>query len=247
MIRTFAVLLLFTVGVVLLGPFLVLWTLIAGSPDVMNATAQKFIRLGARIAAVPIRVEGLENIPADVCVFAANHTSNIDPLVLLISIPVRVGIFVKRELFRIPILAIAMRLSDYVAVDRASREAAAGVGAAVQKLKNGHSLLVFVEGTRSTDGCLQSFKKGAFAMAIQAKVPIVPVAVAGTQRILRKGAWRVHPGQVIIRFAPAVDASQYTMARRRELIARVRSQIAADLPAEQQSMADAPSTRAAEE
>lgn len=245
MIRTFFVLLLFTLGVVLLGPFLVLWTVLAGSPDLMNATAEKFIRLGARMAAVRIRVEGLENIPACVCVFAANHVSNVDPLALFITIPRRVGILVKRELFRIPILAMAMRVSGYVRVDRASREAAGGIGAAVEKLKSGLSLLVFVEGTRSRDGRLQSFKKGAFAIAIEAKVPIVPVSIAGTQRILRKGGWRVHPGQVTIHFAPAVDASEYTMNRRSELIARVRSQIAADLPADQRPLTGSPFTPAA--
>lgn len=247
MIRTFLVLLLFTLGVVLLGPLLVLWTLLAGSPDLMNATAQKFIRLGARVAAVRIRVEGLENIPAHVCVFAANHVSNVDPLALFIAIPGRVGILVKRELFRVPILAAAMRVSGYVRVDRASREAAGGVGAAAQRLKKGLSLLVFVEGTRSRDGRLQSFKKGAFAIAIQAKVPIVPVSIAGTQRILRKGAWRVHPGQVTIHFAQAVDASEYTRDRRSELIAKVRSQIVADLPADQRPSAGSPSTPAVKE
>jgi 1-acyl-sn-glycerol-3-phosphate acyltransferase len=246
MIRTFAVLLLFTPGVVLLGPLLVLWTVIVGSPDLMYWTAQKFIRLGARVAAVGLKVEGLENIPARVCVFAANHASNIDPLALIISTPTRVGILVKRELFRIPILAAAMRVSGYVRVDRASKQAAAGIGAAVQTLKRGLSLLVFVEGTRSVDGRLQSFKKGAFAMAIQAKVPIVPVSIAGTQHILRKGAWSVHPGEVTIRFAPAVDASGYTIDRRPELIARVRAQIAADLPADQRPLAGSPSAPAAE-
>lgn len=247
MIRTFLVLLLFTLGVVLLGPFLVLWTLVTGSPDLMYATAQKFIRLGARIAEVRLRVEGLENIPARVCVFAANHASNVDPLALFVAIPGRVGILVKRELFRIPILTTAMRVSGYVRVDRASREAAGGIGAAVQRLKKGLSMLVFVEGTRSKDGRLQPFKKGAFAMAIQAKVPIVPVSIAGTQRILRKGAWRVHPGQVTIHFAPAVDASEYTKDRRAELLARVRSQIAADLPVDQRPLTGFPSTPAAKE
>lgn len=247
MIRTFLVLLLFTLAVVLLGPFLVLWTVLAGSPDLMNATALKFVRLGARIAAVRIRVEGLENIPARVCVFAANHASNVDPLALFVAIPCRVGILVKRELFRIPILATAMRVSGYVRVDRASREAAGGVGTAVQRLKEGLSLLVFVEGTRSMDGRLQSFKKGAFAMAIQAKVPIVPVSIAGTQRILRKGTWCVRPGQVTIHFGQAVDASEYTKDRRAELLARVRSEIAADLPVDQRPLTGFPSTPGAKE
>jgi len=140
-----------------------------------------------------------------------------------------------------------MRVSGYVRVDRASREAAGGVAAAVERLKKGLSLLVFVEGTRSGDGRLQSFKKGAFATAIQAKAPIVPVSIAGTQRILRKGAWRVHPGQVTIHFAPAVDASEYTMDRRSELIARVRSQIAANLPIDQRPLTGSRSTPTAQE
>ena len=97
-------------------------------------------------------------------------------------------------------------------------------------------MAVYPEGTRSPDGRLRPFKKGAFVMAIQAGVPVVPVSIAGAQTLLRKGDWRLHPGEVTVRFGPAVDASNYAMERRSELLARVESLVAAGLPEDQQPL-----------
>lgn len=238
MIRTFAVVLFIALGIVLAFPWLIVWSLLVGNPDLLYGTAMKAIRLACRMAGLRIRVEGLENIPARACIFAANHASNLDPPALVAVIPRRVSYLAKKELFRIPILATAMRVAQFVSVDRASREAAtASVDMAAGRLKEGLSFAVFPEGTRSPDGRMRPFKKGTFVMAIQAGAPVVPVSIVGAQNLMQKGKWTLRPGKVTIRFGPAVDASEYTLERRGELLARVESLVAAGLPPEQQPTA----------
>ncbi|MGA9144966.1 MAG: lysophospholipid acyltransferase family protein [Candidatus Acidiferrales bacterium] len=244
MIRTIAVVLFLGLALLFVMPFYILWSLLTGSADAMYEMAMKTVRTSLRIAKIGVRVEGLENIPRGVCIFAANHISNVDPLAFVPVIPRRISLLVKKELFRIPILSKAMRMAKFVPVDRADKEAAAAsVDVSVGVLKDGLSFAVYPEGTRSPDGRLRPFKKGTFVMAIQAGVPIVPVSISGAQHLMRKGEWTMRPGEVVVRFGPAVDASQYTMDRRAELLARVEELVAAGLPEDQQP---APSSRASE-
>ncbi len=237
MIRTVAVALFCALSILLLLPWLILWTALAGNPEFLYSTAMKFVRIGVRAAGIQFRAEGLENIPARACVFACNHASNADPPVLVLAIPRRVSILVKRELFHVPILATGMRQAEFVPVDRGASQGSVGMDAVAQALKNGLSFLIFAEGTRSPDGRLRPFRKGAVLMAIQAGAPIVPVAIAGTPRIMPKGDWRLHPGEVTVRFCPAIDASQYTIDRRAELLERLELAVAAALPPDQQPLA----------
>lgn len=235
MIRTLlaALLLIFSVALVL--PWLVLWSLIVGSPDLMYGLAMKVTRFLTRLVGIRVHIQGLENIPPGPCVFVSNHVSNVDAAVLIPAIPRRVGILVKQELFRIPIFSTAMRLAQFIPVDRRDKEStSASVPLAVSNLKKGLSYVLFSEGTRSPDGRLRSFKRGAFTMAIDAGVPVVPVSIVGTQRLLGKSESTIHPGEATIRFGPAVDGSAYTMETRSELLALVESLVAAGLPPDQQ-------------
>src|SRR5208282_2566734 len=125
MIRTALTGLVVSLAVLLGLPWLILWTLVTGRPELMYGLSMKFSRFAGRLAGMRVRVEGLENIPPRACIFAANHASNLDPLALMPVIPQRVSIFAKRELFRIPILSAGMRLAGFVRVDRTLREAAA--------------------------------------------------------------------------------------------------------------------------
>jgi 1-acyl-sn-glycerol-3-phosphate acyltransferase len=237
MIRTCLLVLFFALAIIFGLPWLVLWTVLTGNPDFMYAIAMKAVRFGNRLAGVRVRAVGLENIPASPCVFIANHVSNMDPLVFVPAIPQRVGILVKRELFRIPIFSSAMIRAQYTPVDRGDRESSGkSISAAAQILKEGLSYAVFAEGTRSADGRLRPFKKGGFTMAIEAGALIVPVSIAGTQRLWSKGSWTITPGEATVAFGPAIDASGYTLESRAELIQRVQSLVAAALPPEQQPL-----------
>lgn len=235
MIRAVFVYLYVGFAIVFILPWLILWTVLTGNPDPLYNTAMKAVRLLLRLVDIEVRVEGLENVPAGVCIFAANHISAIDPLAFIPAIPRRVAILVKKELFRIPILSRAMRLEEFVPVDRGDREsAAASIEACVERLKRGVSFAVYPEGTRSPDGRLRPFKKGTFVMAIAAGVPIVPVSIVGAQKLMQKGSWKIEAGPVVIRFGTAVDATGHSPEQRNELLARVEESVAAGLPEEQQ-------------
>jgi 1-acyl-sn-glycerol-3-phosphate acyltransferase len=245
MIRTLVMIICFALSILFVMPWLILWSLLTGSQDLMYRFSMDTVRAGIRFAGVRVRVEGLENIPSAQCIFVANHASYVDPLAFIPSIPRRVAIQLKKELFRIPILSFGMRLAKFISVDRASREASAeSLKKALLYLKEGLSLAMYPEGTRSRDGRMLPFKRGAFVLAIQAGVPIVPVSIVGAQKLLPKGKWAIHPGEVIVHFGAAVDASRYTVANRSELQACVQALVAAGLPPEQQPVSRAPQNSA---
>jgi 1-acyl-sn-glycerol-3-phosphate acyltransferase len=119
-------------------------------------------------------------------------------------------------------------------VDRGNRDAAlAAVKQGVEYIKSGSSFLVYPEGTRSPNGRLLRFKKGTFVMAIEAGVPIVPVACSGAHRVMEKNSLVIHPGKVTVRFLEPIDASKYSVEQRDDLAKRVHDLIAASLPEDQ--------------
>jgi 1-acyl-sn-glycerol-3-phosphate acyltransferase len=239
MIRTIAVYAFVLPAMIFVLPLLILWTIITQDADFMYWTFIGALRVTMRIAGIHICAEGAENIPPGVCIFASNHASNIDPVALVPQIPRRVALLAKKEVFRIPILSKALDLAKLVPVDRADKEAAAeSVDTAIKYLKEGLSFLVYPEGTRSRDGHLMPFKKGTFVMAIRAGVSVVPISLVGTHRLMRKGDWTIHPGNVIVRFGPAIDAAQYSADQRDELRKRVQDLVAAGLPEDQKPPAE---------
>jgi 1-acyl-sn-glycerol-3-phosphate acyltransferase len=238
-IRTIIVLLYFCLAMLIILPLLVLWTIITGDATFMYDRFQEGLRIGLRIAGIHVHVEGLENIPPGVCIFASNHASNLDPIALTPNIPRRVALLAKKEVFKIPVLSKAIRLAKLVPVDRGDSEAAAeSVDLAIKYLKEGLSFCVYPEGTRSRDGRLLPFKRGTFVMALRAGVPVVPVSLAGTQHLMRKGDWRIYPGEVTVRFGPAVNAAGYAMEQRDELRRIVQSIVAAGLPEDQRPVVE---------
>src|SRR5580704_2952652 len=210
------------------GPLLVLYGLIFGANDTYYRVGVDAVLFIVRAVGIRTRVEGLENIPPGTCLFAANHASNIDPPVLVGAIPRRIGILAKKSLFAIPIMGTAFRMAHFIPVDRASAESALGsLDLAAKYMQEGTSYLIYPEGTRSPDGRLLPFKRGAFMLAIRAGVPAVPIACSGAQRVMPRGSWQVRPGEMVVRFCPLVDAAAYTEDQRGELAARVHESIAA--------------------
>jgi 1-acyl-sn-glycerol-3-phosphate acyltransferase len=235
MIRTAFVATALGLATLLLGPPLILWTLLSKSATLMYWTGVKIVVYVTRIAGEAVIVEGRENIPVGVCLFAANHTSNADAPAIVGAIPRRIAILGRKSLFDIPIVGSAFRLAKFVPVDRQNRDAAlASMKEAVGYIREGYSFLVYPEGTRSPDGRLQHFKKGSFVIAIEAGIPIVPVACSGAHRVMKKKSLIIRPGTVTVRFAKPIDASEYTVDRRGELAQRVHDAIASELPADQQ-------------
>ncbi len=199
------------------------WSALRGDFRTMYGWGMATIRLGLRAARVRVRVVGENNIPlGKSCIFMSNHVSNMDPPVLLPSIPGMTSVFLKQSLMRIPLLGTAMRMGKFVPVSRARsrEEAERSVAAASDALRSGLHITVFPEGTRSPDGRLLPFKKGAFFLAADTGAPIVPVVILGTARIMRKGSLKVYPGTAIVCFLPPLDPS--TFASREDLMEAVR-------------------------
>jgi len=238
MIRT-ALVLLFLATANFLGlPWLILWTWITGNPELMYRLSMKACRGAYLIAGVNVRMEGLENIPPGPCIFVANHASNLDPLALMPRIPRLVSVLMKEDIFRIPVLSTGFRLVPFISVRRSDRESGvASFEACRELLLKGIPVVIFPEGARSPDGRLRHFKKGAFVLGIDARVPIVPVSISGTRALMLPGSRTIKPGNVTVRLGPAVDAAKYTSGQRAELTARVEALVAAGLPPEQQPLA----------
>jgi 1-acyl-sn-glycerol-3-phosphate acyltransferase len=151
---------------------------------------QRWCRSSARGLHIDVQASGLEHVPSGAFVYCSNHQSLLDVLVLGSVLPGDFKWAAKRSLMKIPFLGWHLRLAGHVPVDRSagSRAAAEVIGRFERVLKDGKPLLVFPEGTRSEDGVLRSFKNGGFYAAVRAGVPVVPVALEGTHRLMKKGA-----------------------------------------------------------
>jgi 1-acyl-sn-glycerol-3-phosphate acyltransferase len=238
MIRAVIIALFLTLCTVLLGLPLLLYTVVTRSTGPLYWTGTRSLLVVGWIAGMRVRTEGSENIPSGVCLFVSNHTSNMDIPALLYAIPRRIAFVAKQSLFRIPVVGTAIRLANFVPVDRSRRDAVlAVVKQVVEFIRAGTSFLVFPEGTRSRDGRLQPFKHSAFLIAIQSGVPVVPVACAGAHRVMPRHSLRIHPGDVLIRFGRPIDVSECGTGDRSEVARRAFEAVAAMLPQEQRPRA----------
>lgn len=185
-----------------------------------------------KAAGVSWEVEGTERVdPKRSYVFASNHISNLDPpfhIAVLSGLPASVRFLAKAELFRIPILAQAMRRIGIVETDRAAHAAAhRRINEQVHRVvERGLSLVIYPEGTRSRDAELKPFKKGAFRIAIDNRLPVVPVAIAGLDRAWRPGEKLVRGGRVRMVLHEPIETEGMTPADIDGLRDQVRSTIA---------------------
>jgi 1-acyl-sn-glycerol-3-phosphate acyltransferase len=135
-------------------------------------------------------------------------------------------ILYKAELRNVPLMKTVFDVGGFVPVDRVDHEKAmASLARGAASLRAGNSFLIFPEGTRSRTGALLPFKKGGFIMAIQAQVPIVPVAIVGGRDAMRKGSPWVRPVHVSVRIGRPVPTAGLTLAQRDELVARLRAEV----------------------
>jgi 1-acyl-sn-glycerol-3-phosphate acyltransferase len=220
--------------ILMVGPFLLLYTLVSRNPDPLYWAGISGVMFLVRAVGVRVRVVGKERIPPGVCLFVANHTSSADAPAVVGAIPRRIAILLKESLFRYPIVGQAFRLARFIPVNRRERDAAVeSLEKAIAELRAGQSFLIYPEGTRSPDGRLQEFKKGAVVVAIKAGVPIVPMACSGAHRVMEKRSLVIHPGEILVEFLEPIDASAYTFEQRDVLNQRLHDAMAAGLPPDQ--------------
>lgn len=173
-----------------------------------------------------LEVQGLENLdPKQSYIFVSNHQSTIDIPTLFISLPYDTRFVAKKALKYVPMLGWYMWAAKFVFVDRANhREAVRSLDEAGEQIRGGISIIVFPEGTRSDDMRVHPFKKGPFALAMKARVPVVPVAIEGSGKLMPKNSWQITPGPITVRVGKPIAAEHFE-GNRELLIREVRDQI----------------------
>lgn len=159
------------------------------------------------LSGVRVDVLGAENIPTGgPVIFLANHLGAFDIPALQAYLPVQFRWVAKKSLFKIPVVGWTMSLAGYIPIDRESAtKTYRSMLDAAKRIRSGTSVVIFPEGTRNdTDRRLLPFKKGAFTLAVKSGVPVVPVAIAGTRDIMKRGSLLISPAAVSITFGPAL-------------------------------------------
>jgi len=184
------------------------------------------VGLGLGVAGIRYRVAGPRPPRHLPVVFCSNHESNVDPPVLFQALHPQLHVLYKAELHKFPLMGTVLDVGGFVPVDRLDRrQSFDSLAQGAASLRAGNSFLIFPEGTRSRSGDLLPFKKGGFIMAIQAQVPIVPVAISGGRASMRKGSAIVHPVDVSIRIGEPIPTAGMTLDDRDRLIACVRTEV----------------------
>ncbi len=175
------------------------------------------------IIGVKIETKGLENVNRhESYIFAANHSSLMDIPVLQSTIPVDFRIIYKKELEKVPIWGYGLKKSPYIGIIREDpREAMKSVEEAIESIKAGDSVLIYPEGTRSPDGELQEFKRGAFMMASRSGKPIIPVAILGSNKVLPNKKFELNPGKVRLVFGKPIFMEVTSREDERKLMEKV--------------------------
>lgn len=180
-------------------------------------------------AGTPVLAEGLERVPRGTpVVYASNHSSMFDIWALSAVLPGSTRFVAKQELARVPLIGPAMQRAGHIMIDRAVKtRALEAYDRAAEQIRRGISAIVFPEGTRSSSGDLLPFKNAPFGLAIAAGVPVVPVYVHETFRILPKGGWMLHPRPIRVLVGEPIATVGFTLEDRQRLRERVRAAIEA--------------------
>jgi len=179
---------------------------------------------------ITIKTRGAEFInPDSHYVYISNHASALDIPAVVVGIPDDIRFVLKKELTRIPLWGWALKYGHYISIDRGkARDAMKSLEEAAERMRNGASVILFAEGTRTRDGKLQPFKRGAFTLAVKSGMPIVPVTINNTFRILPRGSLRVQPGTIELVFSkPIFTSSLAGRDAEQQLVEEVRSAISA--------------------
>jgi len=225
---------LFVAGALLLilGPPILVFAWLVNKHDLVYPWALFGARNWLRLSGVRVRVRGLELLdPKQTYVFVSNHRSYLDTAAMFIYTGRRIGLLAKKELLKVPVLGVGMGFVNVMAIDRSNRESAIRTTeAAARRIKSGVSFAVFVEGTRAKPGELLPFKKGAFYMARQAGVPVVPVAIKNSDVLMGKGTSEARSGTIEMVFMKPIETvDRVTDEAIDQLIAESRQMIKEEL------------------
>ena len=221
-----------TVYTVVLGTLSIGSSLFQSSGRFAHWCARTWSRLILATTGVHVDVSGLERLESDrAYVFVANHQSIYDIPIVFWSLPYQIRIIAKESLGRFPFLGWHLRRTGHILVDRRHPNRAAIFGRASKLMKDGLSLIVFPEGTRSRDGRVAPFKGGSFYLALEAELPVVPISIVGSRHVMLKGRLATYPGRVKLIVHAPIDTTGLAGGdprAARAFAARVREVIAPD-------------------
>jgi 1-acyl-sn-glycerol-3-phosphate acyltransferase len=214
-------------AIAVLAPFLIALRLITGNENMIYSPVRLFVRLGLAMVGVRVEVRGLERLdPAQPYIFTPNHQSMIEVPLFLTYLGRNPAYLAKKEVFKYPLFGYGIGLMGVIPVDRSNSAAAVeSARRATENLRRGKSYVVYPEGTRSRDGRLLPFKKGAFMMAIEAGVPIVPTTILGGTQIMPKGEVRVFPSTVRITLHEPISTRGYSKENVAGLMEMARAKV----------------------
>jgi len=190
-----------------------------------------YARLWGKVALlanrVKVRVEGLEHLKGEgPYIFMSNHQGSYDIFALLGHLPFQFKWLAKKELFSIPFFGWTMAAAGYISIDReGTRKTVEAMNEAARKIRDGMSVVIFPEGSRSPDGSIQPFKKGGFTLAIKSRVPIVPIAINGSRDIMPKDKLTASSGGIRMRIDPPLEIQNCSMKDRESLMEKVSKAI----------------------
>ena len=187
------------------------------------------IKFTINIIGMDIKINGKENIPEGPCVFIGNHTSILDIPTIFYSADRLVGFVAKKEVLKVPILSYWLSRGKCIPLDRQNpRDAVRVINEGVKNLKDGYSMMIFPEGTRSLDGKTLPFKKGSLKLAIKAKVPIVPVTIDAAFTSFEENN-KFKPSTVNVTFCKPIETEGLTRDEEKTLAEDIRKIIISNL------------------
>lgn len=185
-------------------------------------------------SSIRLKLEGLENLKKDQSyILVSNHASILDIPGIISAAPFPVRFIAKKSLMWFPVFGWFLYLSEHILIDRESTQSALkSLKRASSLLKKGISIIVFAEGTRTPDGEVKEFKRGAFLLAQHSKFPIVPVSITGTFAMLPRKGWCFWPGTMNIRLGEPIPTRDLSLQESRDLMRKVRETIIQNLRSE---------------
>ncbi len=220
MVRSAVIIVWAVLASVVFGSTCILLSYFSKTGNLPHRVARIWARSILGVSGIKVTINGLDNLIADrPVIYMVNHQSNFDIPVLLGRLPVQFRWLAKAELFRIPILGQGMRGSGYISIDRSNRKSAMqSLYRAADTIRDGTSVLIFPEGTRSPDGNLLPFKKGGFVLTVDAGVPVTPMTIHGTWSIMPKNQLFIRPQPVTLTILPPVDTSAFNRKTKDDLM-----------------------------
>jgi 1-acyl-sn-glycerol-3-phosphate acyltransferase len=194
---------------------------VSGSGRLQHYCMRRWSKDNLWLSRARVQIEGLENIDRSrPHIFVANHSGLHDILSLAAYLPIQFRWIAKKSLFRVPFMGWHMRRSGYIPIDRENpRDVAKSIMEAAKAIQNGINAIAFPEGSRSRTGDLAKFYGGAFSLALRTGVPLVPISLDGSHRVIVPQTMQVNPGVIIrIKIDRPIDLSPYTKGDKHRLL-----------------------------